>query len=75
MLWHADKPLYQKELSLKIAKIMEGIEASEDDSTEETVRRKQAWFDAGLYILNKNWDQLDNFRIDKFLAFLRNMFN
>ena len=54
---------------------MEGIEAADNGSQEETVRRKQAWFDAGLYILNKNWDQLDNFRIDKFLAFLRNMFN
>lgn len=28
-----------------------------------------------MYILNKHWDKVDNFRIDKFLALLRNMFS
>lgn len=44
---------------------MEGIETGE---------RKQQWFQACLYILNKHWDKIDNFRIDKFLALLRHMF-
>jgi hypothetical protein len=29
------------------------------------------WFDAFLYIFNKHWNKVDNFRIDKFLMFLR----
>ena len=36
---------------------------------------KQEWFKACLYILNKHWDKVDNFRIDKFLALLRHMFS
>lgn len=65
MFWHADKSVYQRETSLKISKIMEGISSTE---------RKQQWFQACLYILNKHWDKVDNFRIDKFLALLRHMF-
>ena len=45
---------------------MEGIQNSEN---------KQQWFTACLYILNKHWDKVDNFRIDKFLALLRHMFS
>ena len=45
---------------------MEGIENEE---------RKRQWFQACLYILNKHWDKVDNFRIDKFLALLRHMFS
>ena len=45
-------------------------------STEEEVsERKKAWFEASLYILNKHWHKVDNFRIDKFLALLRHMFS
>lgn len=29
------------------------------------------WFDAFLYIFKKHWNKVDNFRIDKFLMFLR----
>ena len=74
MFWHADKPLYQKATSLKIAEILSGL-GKGDISEEESVRRKQAWFEASIYILNKNWDQVDNFRIDKYLALLRAIFN
>ena len=28
-----------------------------------------------MYILNKHWDKVDNYRIDKFLALLRHMFS
>lgn len=45
---------------------MEGIKSGE---------KKQQWFQAGLYILNKHWDKVDNFRIDKFLALLRHLFS
>jgi len=65
VFWHADKSVYQRETALKISKILEGIKSAE---------RKQQWFQAGLYILNKHWDKVDNFRIDKFLALLRLLF-
>jgi hypothetical protein len=29
------------------------------------------WFEAFLYIFNKHWNIVDNFRIDKYLMFLR----
>ena len=77
MFWHADKPLYQNQTSLKISTILEGLGQKENRkiSVEESDKRQQAWFDAFLYIMNKNWDQVDNFRIDKFLALIRHMFN
>lgn len=33
--------------------------------------QKQEWFQAFLYIFNLHWNKVDNFRIDKFLMFLR----
>ena len=50
---------------MKISKIMEQLSSSS---------HKKQWFQAGLYILNKHWDKVDNFRIDKFLALLRHLF-
>lgn len=50
---------------MKISKIMEGI---------PVIEHKMQWFQACIYILNKHWDKVDNFRIDKFLALLRHMF-
>ena len=32
------------------------------------------WFDNFLYIFNMHWDKVDNFRIDKYLMFLRFQF-
>ena len=66
MFWHADKSVYQRETSMKIANIMAGINDGE---------RKRQWFQASMYILNKHWDKVDNFRIDKFLALVRHMFS
>lgn len=33
--------------------------------------RKQQWFDEFLYIFNKHWTKIDNFRLDKFLSLIR----
>jgi len=41
------------------------------NNTEEKLERQNQWFDAFLYIFNKHWNRVDNFRIDKFLMFLR----
>ena len=50
--------------------------ASLSGSTDEEINeRKKAWFESCLYILNKHWHKVDNFRIDKFLALLRHMFS
>ena len=39
------------------------------------VERKKEWFAQFLYIFNLNWDKIDNYRIDKYLMFLRFQFN
>ena len=39
------------------------------------VERKKEWFSQFVYIFNLNWDKIDNYRIDKYLMFLRFMFN
>ena len=33
--------------------------------------QKTHWFDAFLHNFNMHWDKVDNFRIDKFLMFVR----
>ena len=33
------------------------------------------WFEAFIYIFNLHWDKVDNYRIDKYLMFLRFQFN
>jgi hypothetical protein len=66
VIWHSDKPLYQKECCEKIAGIMGRL---------PTIERKKAWFAQFLFIFNMHWDKVDNFRIDKFLMFLRFQFN
>ena len=39
------------------------------------IERKKEWFTQFLFIFNMHWDKVDNFRIDKFLLFLRLQFN
>jgi len=41
----------------------------------ETPEHKMKWFEGFLYIFNSHWDKVDNFRIDKYLMFLRFMFS
>jgi len=35
------------------------------------IQRQKEWFEAFFYIANLHWDKVDNYRIDKFLMFLR----
>lgn len=65
MIWHSDKPLYQKACGEKIASVMSLLKSPDN---------KMEWFENFLYIFNSHWDKIDNFRIDKFLMFLRFMF-
>ena len=62
MIWHSDKPGYQKLCCEKIALLLGEI---------NTPEKKMEWFDHFLYIFNMHWDKVDNFRIDKYLMFLR----
>lgn len=66
MIWHSDKLVYQKQCCEKIASIM---------SLLQTPQQKMEWFDNFLYIFNSHWDKVDNYRIDKYLMFLRFMFS
>ena len=54
--------MYQKECALKIAAVMGKL---------DTDSKKKLWFEQFLYIFNIHWDKVDNFRIDKYLMFLR----
>ena len=72
VFWHADKSQYQRETSIKISGIVGNISGSTADEASE---RKKDWIEASLYIMNKHWHKVDNFRIDKFLALLRHMFS
>lgn len=67
MYWHSDKLAYQRETAIKITSIMKDLDGPRE--------RKRAWFEAFLYIFNKHWNIVDNFRIDKYLMFLRHQFN
>lgn len=66
MFWHSDKPLYQRDTALKITDIMKSLKSHE---------HQKQWFEAFLYIFNKHWNIVDNFRIDKYLMFLRLQFS
>lgn len=71
MFWHSDKSVYQRDTSLKIAAILVNLSPEE---RQWSPRQKQ-WFESCLYIFNKHWDKVDNFRIDKYLMLVRNIFN
>jgi ribosomal RNA-processing protein 1 len=71
MYWHSDKSIYQRDTSLKIAQLLVDLKHTEQGWSD----RQKQWFEAGLYIFNKHWDKVDNFRIDKFLMLVRNLFS
>jgi len=62
VIWHSDKSLYQKACCEKISGIMGQLQTND---------KKKQWFEQFLYIFNSHWDKVDNFRIDKYLMFLR----
>ena len=61
MMWHADKTSYQRDVCQKVSSIMRHLEPE----------HKVQWFDEFLYIFNKHWNKIDNFRLDKFLVLVR----
>lgn len=67
LFWHADKSVYQRDVSLKIASILGKL------GTSGWNAKKKLWFESCLYIFDKHWDKVDNFRIDKFMMLVRNM--
>jgi len=71
MFWHSDKSIYQRDTSLKIAGLFPLIQG---ESTGLSGKQKQ-WVESWMYIFNKHWDKVDNFRIDKYLMLVRNMIN
>ena len=71
MFWHSDKSVYQRDVSLKIAKIVSDL----SNKTDCWDGKQKQWFEACLYIFNKHWDKVDNFRIDKYLMLVRNIFS
>ena len=64
--WHSDKLGYQRDTAEKIARLFSEMEATD---------RKKEWFEAFLYVFNLHWDKVDNYRIDKYLMFLRFQFH
>jgi len=43
--------------------------------TSDSKTKKKEWFEAFLHIFNLRWNEIDNFRIDKYLMFIRFQFN
>lgn len=39
------------------------------------MERQKQWIDAFFYIFNLHWDKVDNYRIDKYLMFVRYQLN
>jgi Nucleolar protein,Nop52 len=60
--WHSDKGPYQADLAGKISRLFTQI---------GDLERQKQWFEAFIYISNLHWDKVDNYRIDKYLLFLR----
>lgn len=69
--------MYQREAAVKIAALIKLLPPkNEDGSAHEGLHPKQRqWIESMFYILNKHWERVDNFRIDKFLNLVRNLFN
>jgi len=70
VFWHSDKPLYQKETAERICAIF--TELTKDASHPDKAKQ---WFEAFIYIFNLHWDKVDNYRIDKYLMFVRLQFH
>lgn len=66
MFWHSDKPLYQKDTAIKISDLLVKL---------DSIDKQKKWFEAFIYIFNKHWNKVDNFRIDKYLLLIRKMLN
>lgn len=58
-----------------MASLMSKIGKNDEIDQQVATERRKSFFDAALYILNKMWDKIDNFRIDKFLGLLRHLFS
>nr|AAF25621.1 unknown protein [Sterkiella nova] len=69
--WHSDKLQYQRQCAEKISTIFSLIAKSQNITPQEADNRMRQWFEAFLYIFNMHWDKVDNFRIDKYLMFIR----
>lgn len=63
--WHSDKLAYQSEVAQKIAKLFTLI------GEKHGIEKQKEWFEQFLYIFNLHWDKVDNYRIDKYLMFIR----
>ena len=61
MMWHADKAVYQRETAAKIAGIIVLLD----------IERVKVWVEACLSIYNYHFEEIDNFRMDKYLSLLR----
>ena len=81
LFWHADKMVYQRDTAIRVSNLMKLIPDTEDaneikgGSRLEFPQKKKQWFESMLYIFNKHWERVDNFRIDKFLMLVRWNFN
>ncbi|CDW79764.1 ribosomal rna processing protein 1 homolog b-like [Stylonychia lemnae] len=65
LFWHSDKLQYQRDVAEKTSKIFAEL------GNTVGVEKQKLWFEAFIYIFNLHWDKVDNYRIDKYLMFLR----
>lgn len=67
--WHSDKLAYQATVAEKIAKLLTQM------GEKHGLEKQKQWIDAFFYIFNLHWDKVDNYRIDKYLMFVRYQLN
>jgi hypothetical protein len=64
--------MYQKQVCQKMAEM--GNQLKDGPEVAMTLKRRK-WFEASMHVFNLRWNQLDNFRIDKYLMFIRFQLN
>lgn len=63
-LWHADKLLIQAEVAANLANLLHAL---------GTMEGGMRYLGAGLWTIQQRWDNIDKYRIDKYLSLLRQL--
>ena len=71
IFWHADKSGDQRDTALNIAALVKTLRGADSGVNA----RQRQWLESMMYIFNKHWDKVDNFRIDKYLMLVRATMN
>lgn len=63
VFWNADKPVYQKQMAERIAKLLENCKHNEEI--------EKSWMKSIVIEFSKKWTQIDFLRLDKYIFLLQ----